>query len=99
MREPYFGWAVDAVKGMKWLTYLDELAFDDSPGHLRSWDARVIDVAHVRWATMTAITAIDLCVAELAVRFGVTDFWAQHLPSLEDLRKCLVGKAGSTGCV
>lgn len=93
MSEPYFGWALDAVEGLRWLTYLDEWAFERSPEHLLGRDPRVIDVAHVRWATTTAITAIDLCVAEIAVRYGGADFWSQRFPSLEDLRTELAGKA------
>ena len=41
---------------------------------------------------MTAVTAIDLCVAEIAVRYGGFDFWSENLPSLERLREKLAGK-------
>jgi hypothetical protein len=49
----------------------------------------VVDVGHVRWATSTAITAIDLCVAEIAVKLCGTDFWSDHLPGVRDVRRQL----------
>ena len=91
MSEPYYGWAVDAVEGLRWLCYVDEWAFERSPEHLEGRDPRVIDLAHVRWATVTAITAIDLCAAEIAVRYGGVEFWSEHLPTLEPLRRKLAG--------
>jgi hypothetical protein len=92
MSEPYYGWAVDAVEGLRWLRYVDEWAFERFPEQLEGRDPRVIDLAHVRWATVTAVTAIDLCVAEIAVQYGGFDFWSECLPSLERLTKKLAGK-------
>ena len=68
MGEPYFGWAVDAVESLRWLADVDDWAFRGGRENLGKRDPRVIDVAHVRWATTTAITALDLCAVELACR-------------------------------
>jgi hypothetical protein len=60
MSEPYYGWALDAVEGLRWLVHVDDWAFDGARENLGGRDPRVIDVAHVRWATTTAATAVDL---------------------------------------
>lgn len=92
MSEPYYGWAVDALDGLRWLAHLDEWAFADPRERLGHRNHRVIDVAHVRWATTTAVTAIDLCVAELAVRYCGEPFWSERMPSLAAVRKRLAAK-------
>jgi hypothetical protein len=94
MSEPYYGWAVDAVDGLRWLADIDEWAFADPRERLRGRDSRVVDVTHVRWATTTAVTAIDLCVAEVAVRYCDEPFWSKHMPGLADVRKLLSGRSG-----
>jgi hypothetical protein len=97
--EPYYGWAVDAVESLRWLLRVDNWAFHESDcAGLGAQTARIIDVAHVRWATMTAVTAIDLCAAELAVRYYKTPFWSDKMPSFEQVRKkqaLLPPKAGA----
>ncbi|MCX5743063.1 MAG: hypothetical protein NT062_11280 [Proteobacteria bacterium] len=50
-------WTVDA------LHYLADV---DCPIDARGHDLQVVDIAHVRWATGTAVTALDLCAAVLA---------------------------------
>ena len=91
MSEPYYGWALDAVQGLRWLVDLDDWAFDGE--NLGGRDPRVIDVAHVRWATTTAVTAVDLCAAEIAVRYCGESFWSDRMPGLEDVRDRLTGRA------
>jgi hypothetical protein len=88
MSEPYYGWAVDAVKSLRWLKEIDSCAFAGDT-NLRGHDPKVVDVAHVRWATSTAITAVDLCVAEIAVKLCGVDFWSKRLPGIKGVRKCL----------
>jgi hypothetical protein len=92
MSEPYYGWAVDAVDGLRWLVHVDEWAFAGRLENLGGRDSRVIDVAHVRWATMTAVTAIDLCAIEIAVQHGSVEFWSTHLPTFEGVIKKLAGQ-------
>lgn len=91
MSEPYYGWAAEAVEGLHWLTDVDEWAFANPRHSLGSRDPRVIDVAHVRWATTTAVTAIDLCVAEVAVRYCGEPFWSERMPPLAEVRRRLPG--------
>lgn len=89
MSEPYYGWALDAVQGLRWLIDLDDWAFDGE--NLGGRDPRVIDVAHVRWATTTAVTAVDLCIAEVAVRYCDKPFWSDRMPGLREVQKRLTG--------
>lgn len=65
-----FGWAARAVESLHYLDYIDrEYGDSPPPGHR----GEVVDVAHVRWATSTAITALDLCAAGLGLAFcGIT---------------------------
>jgi hypothetical protein len=85
--EPYYGWAVDAVEGLDWLVELDDWAFAGRRENLGSRDPKLIDVAHVRWATSTAVTALDLCGVELAVRHGDVNFWTDHAPVLDQVSR------------
>ena len=59
-------WACDCVDSLFYLTDHDEAVFDSQPATYQGHRAPVINVAHVRWATSTAITALDLCAAALA---------------------------------
>ena len=95
MSEPYYGWALDAVNGLRWLVHVDDWAFAGAGENLRGRDRRIIDVAHVRWATTTAVTAIDLCVAELAVRYCGEPFWTDRMPTFSTVRKRLTGQSPS----
>ena len=55
-----FIWATWTAAGSKYLQQLDAAgAVDDG----------LIDISHVRWATMNAITAIDLCAATMGRLF------------------------------
>lgn len=92
MGEPYYGWAVDAVEGLRWLAHVDGWAFDSDRENLGGRDPRVIDVAHVRWATTTAVTALDLCAAEIAVRYCDEPFWSERMPNLGAVRGRLTGQ-------
>ncbi len=84
MSEPYYGWAVDAVKSLHWLKEIDGCAFE-ADTNLRGHDPKVVDVAHVRWATSTATTAVDLCVAEIAVKVCV---WISGANTSQGSKKC-----------
>jgi hypothetical protein len=95
MSEPYYGWALDAVEGLRWLVHVDDWAFAGAGESLRDRDPRVIDVAHVRWATTTAVTAIDLCVAEVAVRYCGEPFWTGRMPSFTTVRERLTDPSPS----
>jgi hypothetical protein len=93
MSEPYYGWAVDAVEGLNWLVDLDDWAFRGLRENLSGRDPKVIDVVHVRWAASTAVTALDLCGVELAVRCGALDFWTKKAPVLDRV-EAVVTKSG-----
>jgi hypothetical protein len=93
MSEPYYGWAVDAVEGLNWLVDLDDWAFRGLRENLSGRDPKVIDVIHVRWAASTAVTALDLCGVELAVRCGALDFWTKKAPVLDRV-EAVVTKSG-----
>lgn len=57
-------WAADAVNALHYLRDLDELQY--GPGRvLNDYSLPALDLIHVRWATATAITALDLCAAAL----------------------------------
>jgi hypothetical protein len=88
MGEPYYGWAIDALQSLSWLASVDAGAFSGGQGPT-GWDPRIIDVAHARWATSTAITAIDLCVAETAVKLCGVDFWSKRLPDAKEVMRQL----------
>jgi hypothetical protein len=76
-------WAVD---GLHYLTELD-LADDLSTDTVRGYPPDRVDVAHVRWATGTCVTALDLCAAGIGrilcghikpKELDVTHFAASH---------------------
>src|ERR1700759_5504995 len=52
-------WAIWTADGSEYLEKYDAVCDFDG----------VVDIAHVRWATMNAITAIDLCAATLGRMF------------------------------
>lgn len=83
----HYVWAINAIKGLHWLAHVDDWAFQGARENLGGRDPDVIDVAHVRWATTTAITAIDLCAFDLAVRHGCQEFWTENAPTFGKLRK------------
>jgi len=65
---PLFLWAVWAVEGLFYLDDLDAGLFD-SLNKFGVHNLDIIDIAHVRWATGTAITALDLCSAGLGRKY------------------------------
>jgi hypothetical protein len=79
------GWAQLAVDGLHWLVDVDDHAFQGDRRNLKGHNHVAVDMAHSRWATVTAKTAVDLCAAELGVRYAGVDFWGNHLPTLERL--------------
>jgi hypothetical protein len=56
-------WASWSVES---LHYLDKIDAAHSDANVPSESAAVVNISHVRWATGTAITALDLCAAALA---------------------------------
>ena len=87
-------WAVFSVECLHYLSDLDSAqagASSTFDGHT----ANTIDIAHVRWATGTSVTALDLCAAGLGRAFcGIVDGdrelslesfgkpkWKKHLPA------------------
>ena len=73
-------------KACVWLVHVDDWAFKGAHENLHGRDPRVIDVAHVRWATTTAVTAVDLSVAEIAARYCGEPFWSERMPSVATVR-------------
>lgn len=80
------GWAQLAVDGLHWLVDVDDYAFEGDRRNLKGHGEVAVDMAHARWATMTATTAVDLCAAELGGRYAPADFWGSRLADIEDLR-------------
>ena len=77
--------AVECVDGLHYLTDLDEhLIPIDTATPVLGHNWQVVDMAHVRWAADSAITALDLCAAVLGRLYcGIT----------EDKRDLSVGSA------
>lgn len=67
----YYGWAREAIEGFRWLVHVDDEAFGGDRAPLAGFAADAVDAAHVRWAAITAVTAIDLCATALAARYGI----------------------------
>ena len=61
---PLSMWAVWAVESLHYLDDLDA-SQADYPNAVGAHHADIVDIAHVRWAAGTAITALDLCAAAL----------------------------------
>jgi hypothetical protein len=81
---PYATWARDAVDALWWLTDLDDWAYSGERANLGGHDPDLVDIAHVRWATGTAKTAIDFCAADAAVGHEVRKFWRDRPQDLGD---------------
>jgi hypothetical protein len=81
-------WAAWAIESLQYLDHLDEIQ-GGYPAPIHGHSADVIDIAHVRWATSTAITALDLCAGALG-RFCCG--WAK--PRELDLRHFDPAKTG-----
>lgn len=66
--------AVECVNGLHYLADLDNhLVPRDAATAVLEHGWQVIDMAHVRWAAGSAITALDLCAAALGRRYcGIT---------------------------
>jgi Sap, sulfolipid-1-addressing protein len=62
-------WARWAVESLDYLVRLDDRAFGHSRRVLYGNEAGAIDLAHVRWASGMAVTAIDLCAAVLGRKY------------------------------
>jgi hypothetical protein len=77
-------WAVDG------LHYLAELDLEDdlSTDTIRGYPPDRVDVAHVRWATATCVTALDLCAAGigriLCGHMGIKELAATHFARRDD---------------
>jgi len=80
------GWAQLAVDGLYWLVDVDDCALEGDRSHLAGHSDVAVDMAHARWATMTAKSAVDLCAADLGVRYDDDiDLWSDRLPTIERL--------------
>jgi hypothetical protein len=85
-------WAMWSCETLEYLTDLDAAAFD---GEQRLATGYPLDLAHVRWATTTAISAIDLCAASAGRRhFGYSNGKEADLERL--VKKAPLGSTGST---
>jgi hypothetical protein len=58
-------WAMWAAEDVGYLDHLDHRAFGGRRRTLYGYHPDVVDLAHVRWAAGSAVTAIDLCAAVL----------------------------------
>lgn len=66
-------WATWAVESLYYLDDLDQ-AHTSNPQSEAGHHPHVIDIAHVRWATGTSITSLDLCAAVLGREYcGLTN--------------------------
>jgi hypothetical protein len=61
-------WAVWAADGLHHLLDVDDIAFGVVPRDLSGFSEEVLDLAHVRWASASAITTLDLCAGTLGRR-------------------------------
>ena len=78
----YYEWAREAVEGLRWLVHVDDEAFGGDRAPLAGFRADAVDSAHVRWATSTAVTAIDVCATALAARHGIHKLFDQKALAL-----------------
>jgi hypothetical protein len=62
------GWAMWAADGLHHLLDLDDRTFRVWPRQLHGYPEEAVDLAHVRWASASAITTLDLCAATLGRR-------------------------------
>lgn len=82
-------WAIWAADGLFYLIELDEDTFGANVQRPAGQRQEAVDVAHVRWATSTAITVLDLCAATLG-RLYCSPRGSDMEYALEDFR----GRAG-----
>lgn len=76
-------WAMWAADSLDYLVVVDDVAFGSTPRILHGQHPDTVDVAHVRWASGTAVTAIDLCAAALGRRYcGVVGDRELSVPTL-----------------
>ena len=62
------GWAMWAADGLHHLLDLDDRTFGVWPRQLHGYPEEAVDLAHVRWASASAITTLDLCAATIGRR-------------------------------
>jgi hypothetical protein len=62
------GWAMWAADGLHHLLDLDDRTFWVWPRQLHGYPEEAVDLAHVRWASASAITTLDLCAATFGRR-------------------------------
>lgn len=78
--------ALLCIDGIEYLLALDEAVLGALGDSVRSERERVIELSHVRWATVNAITAVDLCAAALTKLLNVP--WnSRREPSLSDWKR------------
>lgn len=64
-------WAVWAAEAADYLEKLDDVAFTRGDAWPVDPNRGLVDMAHVRWATGNAVTAVDLCAATIGhLTFG-----------------------------
>src|SRR5687767_8239887 len=62
-------WAMWAAEDVEYLDKVDQRAFGGPRRILYGHHPDVVDLAHVRWAAGSAVTAIDLCAAVLGRKY------------------------------
>lgn len=60
--------AIWAVESLHYLEAVDVHVFSGDAIYPLGWDSQIVDLAHARWASGTAMTALDLCAAVIARR-------------------------------
>jgi hypothetical protein len=62
-------WAIWTTDSLSYLERVDEEAFGGQRRGLYEYHPSTVDLAHVRWASGSAITAIDLCAGVLGRKY------------------------------
>jgi hypothetical protein len=63
-------WALWTVESLDYLAMLDDETMGPPARSPYGYGPDVVEIAHTRWAAGSAVTALDLCAAMLAVRHG-----------------------------
>jgi hypothetical protein len=82
--DPLFMWATHTVEALYYLGDLDKIQANPTNSN-SPHDPVIVDMAHVRWATTTTITALDLCAAGLGRQY--CNWTIRNEPDLRDFKQ------------
>lgn len=87
--------AIECMDGSHYLVDLDEhLVSSDAATDVLGHHWQVVDMAHVRWPTGTAISALDLCAAALGRLYcGISGDWDLSVKSARETLTAVPGRA------